>query len=149
MTIYELINPSDPYTLEADDRLLACLVACMIGDGWFPLEAADGSPGMPILALGADPDEWFRATFGKPLGGLLDEITPDRLLPVLDSVLLCTRHERRAYADALAAIEDPARREELRLKWHEERRSSTHDIGRKARAYADAIRNHTSRKAAP
>lgn len=36
--LYEIINPSDPYTLHADDLEVAAIVASLIGEGQYALE---------------------------------------------------------------------------------------------------------------
>jgi hypothetical protein len=136
--IYEIINPSDPYTIEGD-LLTACIATAILGNGKYALQSADGSETMPILMF--DPaGEWFETAFGAPFGALLEKTPPDVLATCFDSVLCCTLRERSAYEDALALIEDEGKRRQLREKWLDERRSSLNNIGGRAYAIAASLR---------
>lgn len=115
---YTIINPSDPYTLEADDLQVAALVVSLLGEGKYALDAEDGGPGVPLLML-RDPDEWFVAQFGTTLGETMHAADPDALAACFESV-------------TLQAAE----------------RSSMNDIGGRATAYATMLRRATAASAA-
>ena len=42
IVLYEIINPSDPYTLKADDFKIAAAACLILGDGQYGLESEDG-----------------------------------------------------------------------------------------------------------
>ncbi len=88
MTTYTIINPSDPYTLIADDLVLAAISVCLLGSGKYALEAADGSEGVPLFLFGGH-DEWFAAhgagSFDTALNTAVEQ-RPEALAAVLDSV---------------------------------------------------------------
>lgn len=135
--IYEIINPSDPYTIEGE-HVTCCIAACILGEGWYGLQNADGSQAMPILAFGAD--VWFQQTCGKLFAEALESTPLEQLAVCFESVLCCSLRERQAYEDALALIDDTAKRQLLREKWLDERRSSLNNIGGRAYAIAAQLR---------
>lgn len=136
--IYEIINPSDPYTIEGE-LLTACIATAILGNGKYALQDADGNEAMPILMF--DPVAvWFTEAFGKPFGDLLEATPPDILASCFESVLCCSLRERQVYEDALALVENEAKRRQLREKWLDERRSSMNNIGGRAYAIAASLR---------
>ena len=139
MTVYEIINPSDPYTIEGDDFAVVCLAVAILGQGAYGLKTTDDDDDMPILLFGMA-DDWFPEKLGKTFEELLNETPHAAIADCLDSVLLCSLWERKAYNDALAIIEDADKRQALREQWLEERRSSLNDIGGRAYALARGIR---------
>ncbi len=90
MTVYKIINPSDPYHLTADDLVLAAISVCLLGSGKYALEAADGSEGVPLFLFGGH-DEWFAArgahSFESALEAALEQRAED-LARIFDSVTL-------------------------------------------------------------
>lgn len=136
--IYEIINPSDPYTIEGEHQV-CCVATCILGEGWYGLRNGDGSEAMPIVAFGVA-ETWFPKVFGKTFSDLLHATPPEQLAACLDSVLCCSLKERQAYEDALALIEDEGKRQSLRAKWLNERRSSLNNIGRRAYGLAQSLR---------
>ena len=138
MSEFEIINPSDRYTLLADDFQLACVVCILLGDGRYGLQEVGGQRHMPIMFLGGG-DEWAQATFGKSLTDLLEYGTKDKpaLATCLESVLI---GDRATYNAALSKIDDPAKRAAWRDEWHDRHRSSLNDIGGFAYKWAENIR---------
>jgi len=90
VTVYKIINPSDPYHLTADDLVLAGIATCLLGAGKYALEAADGSEGVPLFLFGGH-DEWFAAhgaqSFESALEAALKQRAED-LARIFDSVTL-------------------------------------------------------------
>lgn len=90
MTVYTLINPSDPYHLTADDLVVAAVAVCLLGHGKYALDARDGTQGMPLFVFGGH-DEWFKAQSGSDFTTTLDSVIEGRaqeLIAVLESVTL-------------------------------------------------------------
>lgn len=112
---FEIVNPSDPYTMEADDLQIAAVVACLLGDGKYPLTGLDDAKGqdVPFFAFGGA-DEWFTKQFGMDY-----EATATHAL------------ENRSEALARAFESVTLGRAE---------RSSMNDIGGRAKSIAKAIR---------
>ena len=114
---FNLINPSDPYTFEADDLQVAAVMVCMLGDGWYLADAlgddADKGNNVPAFLLGGH-DEWFTAQFGMNYKA---------------TILCCLEHRNDALARAFESV-----------KMGADRRSSMNNIGSKAASLAKAIR---------
>ncbi len=107
MTTYTIINPSDPYTLIADDLVLAAISVCLLGSGKYALEAADGSEGVPFFLFGGH-DEWFAAHGAGSLDAALTAATGQRaeaLAKVLESVTIVgTRSSLNDIGEAAARL---------------------------------------------
>lgn len=126
---YDLINPSDPYTLEADDHEIAAVAVCLLGNGKYPADAlgddANKDNNVPAFLFGGH-DEWFEARFGANYEGVAERV-------------LTTR------ADALARAFES-------VKLGRKERSSLNNIGGKALELAKAVRSQYAAptpKAAP
>lgn len=134
--LYEIINPSDKYTLEAESHEIACIACVFLGRGQYSLEPQDGSDlGCPFFMFGNDPDQWWKETFGRTLSEALDGCDKAELAKCLESVLLGSYEDREVYDAAIAAIDDAEKAEAFRRKWHD-KRSSMNDIGGNARRLA-------------
>ncbi|MEE9891435.1 MAG: hypothetical protein PBU96_18980 [Stenotrophomonas geniculata] len=107
MTVYKIINPSDPYHLTADDLVLAAIAACLLGHGKYALEATDGSGGVPLFLFGGH-DEWFAAQGAGSFDEALTAATGQRaeaLAKVLESVTIVgTRSSLNDIGEAAARL---------------------------------------------
>jgi hypothetical protein len=114
---FEIINPSDAYTMEAVDLQVAAVACCFLGDGRYGLDALDEDRnkdgGMPIFLLGGH-DEWFASKFGLTFEA-------------------CAENAMKHRADDMANALDS-----VALKSGE--RTSMNNIGARAKALAKAIR---------
>jgi len=114
---FELINPSDPYTLEADDLEVAAVACCFLGDGKYGLDAlgedANKGNNVPIFLLGGH-DEWFMSKFGRNFDATAEH--------VLD-------HRKEALARAFDS-----------LTLGRAKRSSLNNIKARAQAFSNAVR---------
>lgn len=124
--IYEIINPSDPVTIEADDLLVAQVATLLIGSGNMGLRDECDEAVLPIFLFGGL-DEWLAS---KGLGGedgLNGYIESHRaeLSACLLSAACCKLGVRRALLKAMAGAPDP--QESIRA-YNEEQRSSLNDI---------------------
>lgn len=89
---FNLINPSDPYTMEAVDLEVAAVAVGFLGAGQYALEGIgeDAGQEVPIFLFGGH-DEWFTEKFGKDFDGTCTHILDHRaeeLAKALDSVTL-------------------------------------------------------------
>ncbi|MDG2508667.1 hypothetical protein [Stenotrophomonas maltophilia] len=113
MTVYKIINPSDPYHLTADDLVLAAIAACLLGHGKYALEATDGSEGVPLFLFGGH-DEWFAAQGAGSFDAALTAATGQRaeaLAEVLESVTIVgTRSSLNDIGEAAARLAVGVRR---------------------------------------
>lgn len=89
---FEIINPSDPYTMEAPDLEIAAVAVSFLGDGKYPLSGMGQDKGQDVPAfLFGGHDEWFTAKFGKSFEDTATYVMKQRgeeLATALDSVTL-------------------------------------------------------------
>lgn len=140
--LFEIINPSDAYTIEAPDMEIAACACIVLGRGHYAFEEIGGDAEVPMFLFGGH-DAWFKQQFGGTLDETLDRVMKERredLAACLDSVLIGSGADRDTYHRGLALIDDPAKRAEWRAQWHDERRSSLNDIGGNAYRIAEQLR---------
>jgi hypothetical protein len=82
---FEIVNPSDPYTLQADDLRIAALACVLLGEGQYALRSEDGETAVPLFIFGGH-DTWFVEKFGATLQHVYDSIVADSL-PALAACL--------------------------------------------------------------
>jgi hypothetical protein len=136
--IFNIVNPSDKYTLETDDFETACIVAIFLGNGMYSLEQLDGDLEMQFFF--GDPSGWFQEVFGNSFEVSVKRCLTEKqtkLIEALDSVLI---GDRKMYYEGLALIDNEEKRKEWRMKWHDRNRSSMNDIGGRAWAIAEKLR---------
>ncbi len=126
--IWELINPSDPYTFEADDEAVAAFVCLILGRGAYGLdgETEETENFVPLFILGGNPIEWFEERYDVAFSDMLKDL---RVADALDSMLVCGRRDRQSFKDAIKYIDDPEKIKAYRDEFHDKRRGSLNDIG--------------------
>lgn len=129
--IWEIINPSDKYTLSTDDHKLAALVICLIGEGKYGGDEVSGDRKVPLFLFGGH-DEWFQANFGQTFEEALSTCDKGALADVFDTVLIGGIADRMSYEKGIELISAPEKRIEWRDHWHDNRRSSMNNIGVRA-----------------
>lgn len=125
--VYEIINPSDPYSLVTDSREVAAAACLMLGQGAYSLKEVGSDWSMPLFLLGDIDDvrEWWSEEFGGDFEGF-----PESHLAEI------------AYALQTVMIGDPKNRglEEMPDNdQHDQDRTSMNDIGRKAWSLAEKM----------
>lgn len=133
MKLFEVVNPSDPITFEADDPDIAKLAALMLGRGRFGVTSEDGEEVLPLYIFGMSEEEAERvvaplAEKGKTRDGKL------ALVAALDSFAVCSLSSRKALRAALGNDREALKR------WNEEKRSSMNNICGAAAKLADSMR---------
>lgn len=147
--LYEIINPSDPYTLEADDPKSAALACLLLGEGGYGLIPIDSEePEVPIMLLWSEKDiaAWWEKTFGP--GETWQEYLAanrEKVADVLDSVLVGSVADRKTYFHAMTLIESEEGRRAFREKYLDDRRTSLNNIGARAWKLAEALRKAARR----
>lgn len=141
--LFNIINPSDPYTLEAPDLAIAAVAICLLGEGKYALEelGGDRSGYVPAFLMGGH-DEWFIKQFGADFSAVVDRIVAtrsDELSRALASVFIGNARDKRAFDSAAAECPDQDAFFELLHQTHDAKRTSVNDIGRRAWALADAV----------
>ena len=150
--IYEIINPSDSYTIKAASLKVAAVACVLLGRGQYALDPLeDGGERIPMFMLG-NPDAWFRQHFEMDLGATVDNVMKDHaaeLAECLDSCLIGNLASRREYERALELIESEDNRAKFRVERHDERRTSMNDIGGRAYQMAQRIREQSAKPIVP
>lgn len=139
--LYSIVNPSDPYTIEASSLDVAAMAAILIGQGRYGLKSLDDSESMPILAFGGA-EEWFQKNFRESIMETQNRVMDTKMAEVancLDSVLYGDAQDR---LDFLATTEGMDRQafEDARIARHDGLRSSMNDIGERAYSMAAKLR---------
>lgn len=99
MMEYEIVNPSDPYTLKSDDFEAAALACVILGNGKYALKPLeDGGVEVPLFVFGGH-DEWFQKTFGVTLDGSLSRVERSRIAAVLETVTIGNSKKRSSMND--------------------------------------------------
>jgi hypothetical protein len=140
--IFEIINPSDPYTLECDDFKIAAAGVFLLGRGKLGLSTEENHDlHMPpfIFATEEQVVEWFKGIGIEQIGPFLDE-NRTKVADALDTVLIGSERNRRTFEKVLACITDPIERQKARDTYHDEKRSSLNDIGAAAWNLARSLR---------
>lgn len=144
--LFKLINPSDPYTLEAEELDVACTVVLMLGRGMYSLEEVGGDNRVPMLAF-ADSKAWFKDHFGATLEVVLERCMGEKLPTViacLEGVVAGDAKDREFYNAHLALLPTEAERTQFRASWLDKRRSSLNNIGATAWKLAAQLRKQTA-----
>src|SRR5437773_974725 len=59
MSLYNIVNMSDPYTIEAVSLDVAFVACLFLGSGQYAFEQLDGKEGVPLFIFGGT-EEWCR-----------------------------------------------------------------------------------------
>lgn len=148
--LYEISNPSDPYTFKAPDFKSACIAICILGHGKYGIEEIGGdknggSGKMPVFIFGGH-DQWFEGTFGKNFKETCLEVSKSTLADILETVLIGSPASRKIFEDGLSLI-PPDKHEEWRKKYIEGKRSSLNNIGKRAQELARELREQAREQA--
>ena len=145
MPVYEIINPSDPYTIEADFEA-ATIAITLLGKGFYGLKDGDKKMVVPLLFVFTEngTDDWFQNNLGGSTGEVLGKLKGDdidlmeRVIAALKSIVIGSFEEREVYNSMMVNLS----KEEAASKdwtWHDERRTSLTDIRRAALAWASVL----------
>jgi hypothetical protein len=143
--LYDIINMSDSYTIEAQSLDVA-LVACLfLGSGQYSFMPLHGDGEEVPLFLFGGAEEWCQRHFGEGLEAVVDRVTTDpvkrvELAACFESCIIGHEEDRNTYMAGLDLIDDPEKRKKWRALWHEDRLSSMNDIGARAYEMADKLR---------
>jgi hypothetical protein len=139
--LYEIINLSDPYTIETPDLAIAGVACLLLGEGQYAFKPVDDGPEVPMFAFGGV-DGWFEQHCGGPVGEVLPAVRDgrkDELAAAFESVVIGDAADRKRYELARGYVPEP-QRGEFRARWHDLTRTSATDIGARAYALAAQLR---------
>jgi hypothetical protein len=131
--LYELINPSDPYTFYAPSIEIAGVAACMISPSYGAKPVANEGESSPVLFGWA---EWFRE---HGINSQWVATHADEIAEALDSLLIGGSGARADVEALLDALPEEEQADWIRQRQARER-SSMNDIGGRAYALAANLR---------
>lgn len=147
--IFEIINPSDPYTMVAEDGKVAQVACLILGKGKLGLKCeADCKFDVPLMFVATEKqfEEWCENAGIGPLAPFIEKHCKE-IADCLDSVLIGDESDRRTMERVLAAIKSPKERARAREVYHDEKRGSVNDIGRAAYELAAVLRKPRKKSA--
>lgn len=135
--LYNLINPSDPYTFRAEDQETAALAVFCLSPAYGAENLSEPDAGDVPVLLFSDPAEWYQEQFGRtPDEGL--EAKKPAVIRALKSFVLGNERDRKRYEAAMACITEPEQREIFAREWRDGR-TSMNNIGLRAEKMAEAL----------
>lgn len=141
--LFNIINPSDPYTMRAPDLEVAAVAICLLGEGKYGLEqiGGDRSAQVPMFLIDGH-DEWFTKQFERDFNATVDHVIAtraDELVKALHSVFIGTPAAKLAFDELAKNCPDDESYATLLLQTHDAKRTSLNDIGRRAWALAQSV----------
>ena len=139
--LFKIVNPSDPYTIEASSLDVAVMASVLLGQGNYQFTSLDGGQDIPFFAFGGW-DKWSKEHFKESLMELSNRVMDTKLDEVaasLDSVLYGDEQERVQF---LAKTKDMDRNDFMaeRIMRQDKNRSSMNEIGERAYRMAAQLR---------
>lgn len=151
--LYEISNPSDPYTIEANSLDVAFVACMLLGEGLYAFKPVGDAeaPEIPMFLLGlfgAEP--WCQKHLGKSFEEAMSSVLDGKRAELADcmgSCLIGNARDRQTYRDGMELITDPVNREAWHFRWHATRRRSLNDIGGRAYVWARSLRTGDTKQA--
>lgn len=144
--LYTIINPSDPYTIECPDLEVAAVACVLLGGGQYGFQPVKpGESAVPLMLFG-DAEAWFTEQFKTDMTTVFDRVLQtqrEALATCLESVLIGEVEDRAEFLasmEGLATAVPGTKRQTAKLLWHDAKRSSLNDIGRRAWEMAAVLR---------
>jgi hypothetical protein len=128
--LYNIVNPSDPYTIEAPSLDVAAMTAILLGQGNYPFRSLEGGEDVPAFAFGKG-DVWCQKHFKETLMEMSNRVMDTKLGEVaecLDSVLYGDAQERVEFLATTKDMDRPNFEAERAMR-QLDRCSSMNDIG--------------------
>lgn len=138
--LWDIVNPSDPYTMKGDDHLAVAVAVMFLGEGQYAANEIDGERQVPLFLFGGH-EAWLQKTFDTTLEKALEN---NRLAiaDALESVMIGSPSARRTYETALKHLPEEAHAG-YRAEVLDQQRSSLNNIGKRAWGLARAIRGQS------
>ena len=138
LDLYKIINPSDDYTFRAPDDRVACAVGILLGNGQYPVERCDNQNDVGSLLLFQSEGQIaveLERIFGQPLSEYMETHAAE-VSEALGSVLIGSQADRALFEAAIDMIPETDAKAKYAELWHDSKRSSMNDIGKRAAALA-------------
>jgi len=146
MHLYEIGNPSDPYTMECTDDVVAVVAVLFLGEGAYflkPLNRPDSGASLaPFLLIDGETrlQKWCDDHGVADLGEWAIDHA-EAVAAALDSVLVGSAADRQTFEKMLACVSSEEERAKARAVYYEGKRTSMNQIGRRAQQLAAKFRS--------
>jgi predicted transposase YbfD/YdcC len=149
--LFDISNPSDAYTFEAESFPVAAAAILLVGQGKLGtsyIGPEKNGPSMPpfILADESSISKWLLKNCGFSLESFAEFMEENwaKVADALDSVVVGNKRDRELYLLKLEKVEGETERAAFKAKWQDENSSSMNNIGKACWEDAKHIREtHT------
>jgi hypothetical protein len=100
--LFQINTPEKPYTFEASSFTAACVVATLLGGGFYSLWR-NGKQVMPMFMFGGA-EKWYQRTFGKNFQDVVQEVSLDEIAQIYLTLLAGKPEERQRYLQELSMV---------------------------------------------
>ena len=139
--LYEIVNPSDPYTIDGEESVVVAAVLLLGSGAYFLTECdSDKKVDMPFLLFDGtkeDLNKWWDAHHGVTFEAFLVARIVE-IKQALATVLIGSASDRR-FAEKTLAMLPPDKRDEWLADYKERKRSSLNNIGACAEELAESL----------
>ena len=140
--LFNIVNPSDPYTIEAPSLDVAAVASILLGQGRYPFDSLDGGENVPLFMFGGadkmDQDTLRYETLMELSNRVMDTKLGE-VVECLDSVLYGDRKDRVSFFAETKGMDRP-NFEAHRMVRQDSKCSSMNDIGERAYRMAAKLR---------
>ena len=139
--VFEIINPSDAYTIEGDFEA-CCAAVLFLGNGRYGMQNQDGSKETPAFFLFGATEKALDDLWIKEFGHGLEAFCKEKKSEIgaaMRSVLIGNYADRQIVNMALAGMPDESTRKAWLAARHDPKCSSLNDIGSRAAKYGASM----------
>lgn len=139
--LFSIVNPSDPYTIEASSLDVAAMTSILLGRGQYGFSCLGKGESIPIFSLGGG-DEWCKKHFKENLMEMSNRVMDTKLAEIadcLDSVLYGDKEDRETFSKETKGMDRPTFEAHRSIE-QENKCSSMNDIGAHAYRMAAKLR---------
>ena len=100
--LFQINTPEKPYTFEASSFTTACVVATLLGGGFYSLWR-NGKQVMPAFMFGGA-EQWYQRAFGKRFTDVVQDVPKEEISQIYLTILAGKPEERQRYLQELSII---------------------------------------------
>jgi hypothetical protein len=100
--LYQLHTPEKPYTFEASNFSTACVVATLLGGGFYSLWQ-DGKQIMPVFMFGGV-EQWYQRGFGSHFTRVAQDVSREEISAIYMTILADKPQELQRYLQELSML---------------------------------------------
>lgn len=141
MIVYEIINPSDAMTIEAEDDRVAVAAGILLGEGKIGLTSEDGREVLPLMFLAPESyiDDFLGKLYPEKLGEFIGAHR-EAVAKCLESIVYGHLSDRKAIVAAVGVDAAP----EALARFNDAKRTSLNDFSAYAHQLANGLRKRSA-----